>query len=231
MCTINYPLHYYYEKTVKRRSIMAKSFKDLTKDELIEETRMMVDGQFRHLYKSISRLNNLIELEDCVQYLVDRMNIDKLKSREKLYVWSKHRLYDLYRKTSNDVHIIDSFGSWYSFIIDNFPKINEREIVAILLSINAKFKNFMKVDEFLTGKNGKINYYKIKKEYSAIIKKNKLKCSPTRDSITKFFKDEKSKYFNVEKFITVEYKEYEDYNEYDLLDNETNLEDCRYDYY
>jgi len=170
---------------------MSKYFKELTKEELIKEMSMMVRGQLKHFCKSIFNLNNLIETEDCIQYLIERLDVDKLKSRKNLYIWSKHRLHNLYNKTKNEVIVLESFGSWYSFIIDNFPKINEREIVAILLSINAKFKNFMKVDEFLTGKNGKINYYKIKKEYSAIIKKNKLKCSPTRDSITKFFKDEK----------------------------------------
>ncbi len=140
-----------------------KEYEKLNKEELGGELKFMLNIYFKSLIKSIKSKNDLIEFEDCYNYIYERLKDDsKFKSGKHFYIWIKHRLIDYYRKIKRDLEIQTTFKDIYCFVSENYD-IKYNEIVCILLSINPKFNKFLNNTSFYS--RNRIDYRKMNKPY------------------------------------------------------------------
>jgi len=170
---------------------------------LVGEVSLIVDTFLLSYCNSIRKYKEYITNQDCKDYIHSKIKIGKsFKNQKELYVFSKHRLIDLYRKVKNEYQLEVDFQKYTNFILDVY-EINSDTLYCLLLSINTKFSKFIKNDKFISGKE--FYYAKMNKYYEDFISQFDLSINPNKKEVGEYLKQEYTK--NEYHSIDTEYKE------------------------
>lgn len=195
-----------------KRNNKYEKIQGLTKKELGGELKFMLKTYLKSLVWSIKNKNDLIEVEDCYEYIYERIGDNQIfESNRNFYVWSKHRLINFYKKVSREIKRENDFNNFYCFISDRYI-VNNDELICLLLTVNSKFNIYLKNKTFYC--RGKIDYRKFKKHYISFINNNNLTLTPNRKAIKCFIEESILESNIITSYDEIEYQDFRDYNNY-----------------